>query len=59
MIQLECYCLKCKNHIGEFKCRAFPDRIPDVFLAGIEDHREPYEGDNGIQFEPREENENN
>lgn len=33
------------------KCRAFPDGIPDEILNGFNDHRKPYKGDSGIQFE--------
>lgn len=32
-------------------CDAFPDGIPDPIWLGEHKHKEPYEGDNGIQFE--------
>ena len=38
------------------KCKAFPNGIPDKILTGEHDHKEPFEGDNGVQFEPIEEN---
>lgn len=56
MMVLECYCYKCKNFIGNSKCKAFPDKIPDEIIAGIEDHTTPFPGDNGIQYEPIEGN---
>ena len=46
-------CVICKYFVGnERTCKAFPFGIPDVILAGEFDHNDPYPGDNGIQFEP-------
>jgi len=47
-------CMKCKHIIELDKCKAF-DFIPEIIWNGENDHSEPYEGDNGIQFEPIEE----
>jgi len=47
-------CLQCKHyHDGERACAAFPEGIPDAIWEGRSDHIEPYSGDHGIQFEPR------
>lgn len=45
-------CPTCKHYNGTFTCDAYPDRIPDEILTGEYDHTEPFEGDNGIQYEP-------
>lgn len=46
-------CAGCKHkHSGKIGCDAYPDGIPWVILIGEVMHREPYEGDRGIQFEP-------
>ena len=45
-------CITCKHYWGVGKCDAYEEQIPDAILTGEHDHIEPYEGDNGIQFEP-------
>ena len=55
VIGAEPQCLECRHYKSEEKgmvCAAFPKGIPDEILWGEHDHREPYEGDNGIRFEP-------
>ena len=47
-----CIHLGSKNSKG-LTCKAFPDIIPEKIIDNKFDHREPYEGDNGIQFEPK------
>jgi hypothetical protein len=48
-------CDGCVHRIpGDFaRCAAFPEGIPDAIIFSEVDHREPYEGDHGIQFEPK------
>lgn len=46
-------CMSCVHkHAGAATCEAFPDGIPMEMLDGTNQHREPYDGDNGIQYEP-------
>jgi hypothetical protein len=42
-----------KNPVGVNTCDAFPDGIPEVILLEQNDHKQPYPGDHGIQFEER------
>jgi len=50
-------CLECKhfykNEYEEFCCKAFPEGIPDKIIEGKVNHKKPYKGDNGIQFEEK------
>ena len=51
-------CFRCKhfNRKKEIRdCIAFPNGIPIEIYHNEFDHSKPYEGDNGIQFEPKEE----
>ena len=59
MIGPEPKCFQCKYFTGEaegtwgYICEAFPTGIPDDIFSGEVEHTEPYEGDNGIQFEEK------
>lgn len=47
-------CHACKHYApGTVECLAFPEGIPDPLLTNSVDHRAPYPGDHGIQFEKR------
>lgn len=45
-------CAACRHWKGNAVCDAFPDKVPDEILKGDNNHRSPYPGDHGIQFEP-------
>lgn len=45
-------CLKCIHYNDDLTCKAFPNGIPDEVVFNGNDHAQPIEGDNGIQFEP-------
>ncbi len=50
-------CDHCKHRRTEDTCAAFLEGIPTQFIGfdSNADHRRPYDGDNGIQFEPKDE----
>lgn len=47
-------CATCKHRSKVFAgiCLAFPDGIPSEILSGENDHKKPFKGDHGIQYEP-------
>jgi hypothetical protein len=51
-------CMLCKHYHqpqeGDqtLMCNGYPVRIPEAILFSSVDHRQPYAGDKGIQFEP-------
>ena len=52
----ECECNDCKHVFDNgYSCEAYPEKIPSDILTGQALHRTPYDGDNGIKFEDREE----
>lgn len=51
-------CFRCLHFYGiergvGWVCRAYPKNIPTEILINKVDHRLPYKGDKGIQFEPK------
>ena len=51
-MQAEVSCITCKWLRDDLKCKAFPRGIPEKIRVGWVDHKEPFKGDNGIRFEP-------
>ena len=45
-------CIKCSRYNLSRTCDAFTLEIPDVIWLGESNHKEPIEGDNGLQFKP-------
>lgn len=44
-------CPACKHYLGDAKCKAFPNGIPDVVYD--EGHDQPVRGDKGFRFDPK------
>lgn len=51
-----CYHCARQNQTDGRACEAFPDGIPQVFLGAEMLHIQPYPGDHGKQFKPKEKN---
>ena len=57
-MKVEWTCLECKHRLirkrgdKSLKCEAFKDGIPFGILTGEHDHTKPFDGDNGIKYEP-------
>lgn len=45
-------CFQCKFFLFFPFCEAYPNGIPEEIRLGKNDHKKPYPGDNGIQYEP-------
>lgn len=44
-------CTECKHWHGDDTCDAFPKGIPLDIASNEFDHKQPFDGDNGIRFE--------
>ena len=53
VVILKIPCSSCKHYNKDLTCKAFPDRIPIEILDGEHDHRTPFDGDGGIQYEQK------
>lgn len=45
-------CNNCRRNRGNLSCDAFPNGIPLNILRNDFDHRNPYSGDNDLQYSP-------
>jgi len=56
MVVLTPLCKQCRHwselDFSGYKCKAFPNGIPEEIITSEHDHRKPYPGDNGIRYEP-------
>lgn len=49
-------CHDCAHWNEDLTCKAFPDGIPDIVLYGENDHKQPIEGDHGLQYKKKSRN---
>jgi hypothetical protein len=47
-----------KKRKKKLACAAFPDEVPWQIALNLHQHTDPYPGDNGILFEPVQDQEN-
>ena len=45
-------CMFCTRYRNAMTCDAYPDGIPAEIISSEHDHRQPYEGDGGMVFDP-------
>ena len=45
-------CIDCKHYLGAWECDAYSLGIFEQIRTGNHDHTQPYPGDQGIRFEP-------
>jgi len=44
-------CIHLDRSVDQYRCAAYPAGIPTEIVESEVDHRLPYDGDHGIQFE--------
>ena len=47
------YCHSCAHWLGEWRCRAYPQGIPDPIRRAEIFHNVELPGDNGIRYKPK------
>lgn len=45
------WCNRFNGYEPIMTCRAYPEGIPQEIINNLVDHRKPYKGDHGIQYE--------
>lgn len=47
------YCRHLAPSTLGFGCKAYPGGVPDEIVTNSADHRQPFDGDDGVRFQPR------